>query len=219
MTTIIDPKQAWTSRAAVTFGIFVAMSSVLGLTVVSVVDEWLDYRVPHLVGIPLLFGTGIGWPIAVLVLRYKKLYPLSTLLVFIVAFAVGWSVSMFTFQTMEFGPWKGLRDNEGTLLHLLSREGVRLGIVLAVSLVMGWLVWGVCRLVRGKSLIQDGTRCEHCGYCLIGNESGRCPECGTAGAIREQSQEQPLARRTPGWVKIPLIALAAGFAWAVYSHF
>jgi hypothetical protein len=219
MTTIIDPELAWTRREAAAYGMLVGVSCILGLVSVTLLSELMALGLYDMMFLPLFVGDIVGWPVVFLVLRYKKLHPLSTLLVFIVAFAVGWSVSMFTFETMEFGPWKGLRDNERTLLHLLSREGVRLGIVLAVSLVMGWLVWCMCRFVRGKSLIQDGTLCERCGYCLIGNESGRCPECGTAGAIRGQSQEQPLARRTPVWVKIPLIALAAGFAWGVYSHF
>lgn len=37
----------------------------------------------------------------------------------------------------------------------------------------------VRRLVRRRSRPSEPA-CEACGYCLIGNESGICPECGTA---------------------------------------
>jgi hypothetical protein len=33
--------------------------------------------------------------------------------------------------------------------------------------------------VTGDPPMPEPNTCAKCGYCLIGNESGRCPECGT----------------------------------------
>lgn len=35
-------------------------------------------------------------------------------------------------------------------------------------------------LLRRRRIVQDGTLCPNCFYCLRGNRTGRCPECGRA---------------------------------------
>jgi hypothetical protein len=46
------------------------------------------------------------------------------------------------------------------------------------SLAMALLpaLWLAC--LQRRRLRQDPRQCRHCGYSLIGNESGVCPECG-----------------------------------------
>ncbi len=65
-----------------------------------------------------------------------------------------------------------------------------------------WIVTPVaallCALLGPRYLLQDGTLCPQCAYCLIGNESTVCPECGrpftfdeldtTEAAFREKSR-------------------------------
>lgn len=44
--------------------------------------------------------------------------------------------------------------------------------------LMAGIVWALRRGIRGAVLIQDGATCPACGYCLLGNTTGICPECG-----------------------------------------
>ena len=47
---------------------------------------------------------------------------------------------------------------------ILGSAGLRVGLT------------GVCD--RDVLRVMDPCRCRHCGYSLVGNSSGRCPECG-----------------------------------------
>lgn len=81
----------------------------------------------------------------------------------------------------------------------------------AIVLVVGFLVtqlfgalgagsWVVIRGSADVVIIQDGTLCPSCGYCLIGNISMICSECGNEytfsqlGTTAEEFQER--SRRT-----------------------
>ena len=62
-----------------------------------------------------------------------------------------------------------------------SESDYRLSVV--GGMFMGILgMSGICLLLTG--ILRSRKRppppghCTHCGYCLIGNVSGRCPECG-----------------------------------------
>jgi hypothetical protein len=64
--------------------------------------------------------------------------------------------------------------------------GIRIGgfgyvIVLAVmGLLVFWCIWLLYRACYGPIIIQDGTLCRVCAYCLRGlSRTGVCPECGT----------------------------------------
>lgn len=58
-------------------------------------------------------------------------------------------------------------------------------VILAGDAIL-WLVYyairGVWFMVRRQKIARRQRRgeCTNCGYSLRGNESGRCPECGTA---------------------------------------
>jgi hypothetical protein len=73
---------------------------------------------------------------------------------------------------------------------LLCRDGVTLAFVVPsqlvpLSLVGSLVAWLVCRLVKGRVVIQDGTLCPKCGYSLAGNISRICPECGREYTYQE----------------------------------
>lgn len=52
-------------------------------------------------------------------------------------------------------------------------------LAIAISLTL----WIVILVKPGRSLTNTAPRCKACGYDLTGNESGRCPECGTPAAV------------------------------------
>ncbi len=58
-------------------------------------------------------------------------------------------------------------------------------IVLVTLLIAGVLVY-LRRIIIGPRI--SFRKCDHCGYDLTGNTSGRCPECGTPiGGSRGES--------------------------------
>ena len=53
-------------------------------------------------------------------------------------------------------------------------------IIAAIVGPTSLLMWVLGRIVFGRLIVSDGKpRCFHCGYCLIGIEANRCPECGS----------------------------------------
>jgi len=43
----------------------------------------------------------------------------------------------------------------------------------------------VCRIRLGRCVIQDGTICQGCGYCVIGSINQTCSECGREFTFQE----------------------------------
>lgn len=73
---------------------------------------------------------------------------------------------------------------------LLFPEGMVFIITHPLELVPSSLIgsamgWGMCRWFKGKVVVQDGTLCPKCGYCLIGNIDRICPECGREFTFQE----------------------------------
>jgi hypothetical protein len=52
------------------------------------------------------------------------------------------------------------------------------GPIVPVYTLIPLVSFAVFRVLSGRVVVQDGTLCAQCGYCLIGNVSGVCPECG-----------------------------------------
>ncbi len=52
-------------------------------------------------------------------------------------------------------------------------------LAIAISLAL----WIVILVKPARPLTNTAPRCKTCGYDLTGNESGRCPECGTPAAV------------------------------------
>jgi len=51
-------------------------------------------------------------------------------------------------------------------------------LLLIVTVFSITLLWSSARATLPKFVLQDGTLCPGCGYCLIGVTDKRCPECG-----------------------------------------
>ena len=67
----------------------------------------------------------------------------------------------------------------GRLQSALLLEAACLGLLLLCA-ALCWVCWRVLRNVDSGVVFQDGTRCPQCAYCLKGNASMVCPECGRA---------------------------------------
>ena len=51
-------------------------------------------------------------------------------------------------------------------------------LVIALLAGVAALAWMLLRYTMPRIVLQDGSRCPVCAYCLIGVTSMRCPECG-----------------------------------------
>lgn len=52
------------------------------------------------------------------------------------------------------------------------------------------LAWQVLRIFWGPLVVQNGTLCPYCGYCLIGLAENVCPECGRPFSVEELSGKE-----------------------------
>lgn len=96
----------------------------------------------------------------------------------------------------------------------MKETSTGISIVIAVSpFVFGFvacLIWLILRHRPSRVLVQDGTLCPGCAYSLVGNTSGRCPECGrtytsdelSGGATTSPLPQAPPARRKDHDVRI-----------------
>ena len=67
--------------------------------------------------------------------------------------------------------------------YFQKQQFVVAGIYVTVALICAPLFWLMFRDKERQRIFEERStvgRCVHCGYDLAGNESGRCPECGTA---------------------------------------
>jgi hypothetical protein len=136
---------------------------------------------------PIFVSILLIYPIVVLVVSYRRLPGPTCGLAYALGYGLGWHVAVEALQTAEYGFWKGLRADEQTVVNLLIYQVQYLIPTVVVCVALGMAIWGLCRLIRGEVLIQDGTLCPECGYSLVGNVSGVCPECGSAGPQRLRS--------------------------------
>ncbi|MCK6457673.1 MAG: hypothetical protein L6Q92_14230 [Phycisphaerae bacterium] len=74
----------------------------------------------------------------------------------------------------------GPEESSAVTLAALAAEAAMVAFGLA-SLPIGWALqrWSA------QIVFQDGTLCPGCMYSLVGNTSGRCPECGRAYTLDE----------------------------------
>jgi hypothetical protein len=170
----------WSKRKGFLTGAVVAAISVLlGCALSWWDDAWGGFGMPVLLFVPLFVAILLLYPIAALVLSYRRLPHARLALVYMLGFVFGWYMTIEFTQAAEYGLWKGMEPDKQTALNLMFRQAQSLLAILAVCIPAGMGVWGLCRLLRGKALVQDGSMCAKCGYNLTGNESGVCPECGT----------------------------------------
>jgi hypothetical protein len=59
------------------------------------------------------------------------------------------------------------------------------GVIVLISALVTSVAGAVVRRLPPRVVVQDGALCPGCAYCLIGNESMVCPECGRPFTFEE----------------------------------
>ena len=149
----------------------------------------------------LLAGLAAGFAFVVAVgatLKMRLFFPALTISgAFIIFMLVAPSLLLQRFQhQLKSGVqavWAGVAFGLGQasimqiiVIVIFRRGGVNGAMMfetgcLVMSFLFGAMSWGIWKLLQNcpaKVLVQDGTLCPGCGYCLISNESAVCSECG-----------------------------------------
>ena|GEM_PF-2001605 len=170
------PSAIWSSRQAVIVAAIVGSTSAVGLW--GIVTIYPAPFMPDWLFLSLFLGVGGGYPIASVGIFYKR-QPRATLALFYgLGLGIGWHITIWSIEIAESGPWHGLQGEHRTLLSFVGQQLMYFLVTIAITIGMAMIVWGLCRLLRGKIFLQDGTVCTTCAYNLTGNTSGVCPECG-----------------------------------------
>lgn len=177
---VIVVDAAWSKRKAFFVGAIVAATAVVLWWSLSEWNEAWDYQMPDLLFFPLFVSILLLYPLFVLVRSYPRLPFARRGLVFVIGYGTGFYLAFVGLEIAEYGIWWGLPTDEETVGNLLLWHAWQLALFTAVWGSLGMAGWGLCRFVRGKVHVQDGTLCSNCAYSLVGNVSGTCPECGTA---------------------------------------
>jgi hypothetical protein len=178
MVLMVHPSTIWRPAKTAIVAAAIAATSVVGLWANEEINFAVDFAEPDWVFVPIFFGLLVGYPVATVVVFFKRLPRARQGLLYAVSYGVGWHVTMSTIQIAQYGLWKGFRPEERTAANLIEEHITDLSISVAVAVTVLMTTWILCRLARGEPLIQDGTLCANCGYNLTGNVTGRCPECG-----------------------------------------
>lgn len=125
----------------------------------------------------------IGVPIICTFLYYTRLGRLRTAIAFGAGLGVAWAAVLWIGE-WPLGWWEMCSPYMPTehAIILMTQLAFYL-LAMAVGVVL--MHWALCRWVRGRVLIQDGLTCPNCQYCLRGNTTGICPECGHAYTLEE----------------------------------
>jgi len=74
----------------------------------------------------------------------------------------------------------GLGESIGSARTRFLADGGWFSLLILSPVPVFAIAWRVVRLTLPDFVAQNGTLCPKCAYCLIGVESMRCPECGSA---------------------------------------
>ena len=150
MSTVAMPKSVFSKRKAFWVGMLVAAVSIVLWWGLDQGNEAWEYDLPDWIFFPLFSAIVLIYPLVALIILYRRLpYPLLGL-TYACGFGVGWHVMMWSLQTAEYGLWKGFRPEERSALNFLWRQVSYFVPTVAICVVLGMAVWGLCRLLRGR---------------------------------------------------------------------
>ncbi len=168
MTKIMVVNSAWRKRKAFAIGAAIAAVWAAMMFGFGRWEEASGYSMPDL-AMAFISVMILVWPIVALVIFYRRLPNAWVGLSYALGFGGSWFLAFQLLLGIEVWNWSGLQPE----------------FAYPVPVFVGgnMVAWGLCRLFRGEIIVQDGTLCSKCGYSLIGNVSGRCPECGEASRV------------------------------------
>ena len=124
---------------------------------------------------------------AVFAFRFYSRVTRGKMLAYVLAFALGlafWSrLAVFVGLELDLGFLFFHRNG-------LTMVNVTPGQLILMSLFGSTIGWIVARCFKGAIVVQDGTLCPKCGYCLAGCPDRICPECGREFTYQELGTTQ-----------------------------
>lgn len=142
--------------------------------------EWIGVETLEL-SVPIFLIAFLIWPTRVFRRHYVRLAPGDTIVPFLWYYSLGVGAAIYlrTIMRMLAGPFY---RPTGVIEHAKILAFALLVILAFAAFAMFALItyWGLIRLTLPKFIKQDGTLCPNCAYCLLGVQSMRCPECGSA---------------------------------------
>lgn len=175
MPPVVRPVDVWPAGFACFIGAVVGLGTCVYTGIVAVITEAIarNANAPWLPAVVVL-TTAIGVPALVIAWCYKHLAVVRGVLLFGVGLSLGFAVlptAIVPFLAGWFMPTPVAR--------------VTPVLALATGPALTIAAWGMCRLIRGPVVVQDGLTCPACRYNLRGNTTGICPECGHAYTLEE----------------------------------
>ena len=170
MVLVCQPSSIWSAARAFIIAAIIATSAVMALCLLDKINEAMYYEIPNWAFVPTFLAIAV-YPFASIIALYKRIPFARLAFPFAVGLGFGCVFTLF---------WTQIILGYGGLKMAVDGWVVLSAVTIALSACTGMLVWGLCRICRGRVLIQDGMICVICAYDLTGNVSGTCPECGTA---------------------------------------
>ncbi len=113
-------------------------------------------------------------------IKRKRFSVVTSLLAASVVFPPACCVAAVTVRALLIAVADGL--HAAGIQIAAPADTILIGMMIGLPLLTAYLAARVTyKLMRWETIDDpEGRFCEHCGYDLTGNGSGRCPECGTA---------------------------------------
>ena len=171
---VVAQERLWSWRKGALIAAIVAATSVTAVWLYALFAIPRIQFIPSWIGMSLMLALGLAYPVGVVVASYTRICRPRILLVYVLAYGLAAAAVSVAIDLSQ-----QLRYPLGTTEDFILQQAVRLPVTFGIASAVNFFAWAICRLVRGKPLINDGSLCAHCGYNLTGNVSGICPECGT----------------------------------------
>ncbi len=161
-------------KEAFVFGVLTGVFLVLGLII-------LYFGLMSRLGILCLALAAFAWPAYKLRRDHRMIADARGAGMIGAYYAFGMSSAIFIgFACIVFVDILGSVEGiffDAIIIAITSSAIAAVFLVFAIQVSIA-ILWSTICLTLPKFIVQDGTLCPNCAYCLIGTQSMRCPECG-----------------------------------------